>query len=623
MNAETAKTKKRTLREKMSLRLRGIRLAFRIYGAKNILLRAAMYTSEYLPSYFEAFVLSLIVNELAGEAREDRLTQLVLLALGGYFLLYLFARWILFQERSSRIMDWRKDQLYLLSIDNRISYAHVEDPEIRRLRQRIQEANKNVNGVTCYRFFLAEAIPGAFNVLLSLSLFFTLFAPVENAEATGFGAFLLSAPAPFVLILLVLIAAFFAARLRMRAGMLSEKEYGNMSYLSMLSAPLFTADSDDIAIYNLKAPILGIMRKRVLGHPFLKRIMRIQNTHDALIALLDGLLLALALYFVAARTALGVYAVGSFLLYRNALTQLFSGVSFLFGALGYMSGQDEFMEELYRYLDLPDTMYKGTLAMEKRDDNRFEIEFQNVSFKYPGSEEYALRNVDLKFTIGERLALVGMNGSGKTTLIKLLCRLYDPTEGKILLNGIDITRYSYDEYIALFSVVFQDFKIFAFSVAENVACTPNPDRERVDSVLREVGMADKVASMPHGMDTAVTREYEDDGVDLSGGEGQKIAIARALYKDAPFLILDEPTAALDPLAEAEIYGDLDKMAEDRTTVFISHRLSSCRFCDEIAVFDHGRIVERGNHKTLLSHNGKYAELWNAQAKYYVDSPAKG
>ena len=492
----------------------------------------------------------------------------------------------------------------------------MEDPEIHRLRQRIHEANKAMNGVTNYRFFIAEAIPGAFNILLSLSLFLTLFRPVESGEATGFAAFLLSAPASLILLVLVLAAAFFAARIRQRAGALAEKEYGNMPYLAMLSAPLFTADSDDIAIYNLKVPILGIMRKRVLGHPFLKRLFRIRNIHDALVVLLDGLLLGLALYFVASRTVLGVYAVGTFLLYRNALTQLFSGVVFLFGAIGFTRGQDEFMEELFRYLDLPDTMYKGTLAVEKREDNRFEI--RDVSFRYPGSEEYALRHINLKFRIGERLALVGMNGSGKTTLIKLLCRLYDPTEGTILLNGIDITRYSYDEYIALFSVVFQDFKIFAFSVAENVACTSEPDRERVRSALRGVGLEERIDAMPHGMDTAITREYEDDGVDLSGGEGQKLAIARALYKDAPFLILDEPTAALDPLAEAEIYSRFDRMSENRTTVFISHRLSSCRFCDEIAVFDGGRIAEQGNHETLLAQNGKYAELWNAQAQYYVE-----
>ena len=622
MNSETVRSGKRTLREKLSLSLRGIRLAFQIYGARNILMRALMYITEYLPSYFEAFILSLIVNELAGQARKDRLTTLILLAVGGYFALYLFERWVLFLERSGRIMDWRKDQLYLLSIDNRISYAHVEDPEIHRLRQRISEANRQMNGVVCYRFFIAEAIPGAFNILLSLSLFFTLFRPVESAGATGFAAFLLSTPASLLLLLLILLAAFSAAWIRQRAGALSEKEYGNMPYLAMLSAPLFTADSDDITIYGLKNPILGIMRKRVLGHPFIKKLIRIRNSADVLSALLDGLLLFLALYFAAARTALGVYAIGSFLLYRNALTQLFSGISFLFGAIGYVRGQDGFMEELFRYLDLSDTMYKGTLAVEKREDNRFEIEFRDVSFRYPGSETYALRNVNLKFAIGERLALVGLNGSGKTTLIKLLCRLYDPTEGKILLNGIDISRYRYDEYIALFSVVFQDFKIFAFSVAENVACTPDFDRERVDTALEEVGMKEHVASLPHGMDTAVTKEYEDDGVNLSGGEGQKIAIARALYKNAPFLILDEPTAALDPMAEAEIYSDLNSMAKNRTTVFISHRLSSCRFCDEIAVFREGRIVERGDHGTLLSENGAYAELWNAQAKYYVDSPAE-
>ena len=222
----------------------------------------------------------------------------------------------------------------------------------------------------------------------------------------------------------------------------------------------------------------------------------------------------------------------------------------------------------------------------------------------------------MKFKIGDRLAIVGENGSGKTTFIKLLCRLYDPTEGTILLNGIDITRYRHDEYMALFSVVFQDYKLFPFSLAANVTASHEYDAEKAEDCLRRAGLAKCLSSLERGIETAIGRQYENDGIDLSGGEAQKVALARALYKDAPFVVLDEPTVALDPIAEAAVYESFNQILENKTSIFISHRLSSCRFCDEIAVFENGQIVQRGTHEALVEADGKYRELWNAQAQYY-------
>ncbi len=215
-----------------------------------------------------------------------------------------------------------------------------------------------------------------------------------------------------------------------------------------------------------------------------------------------------------------------------------------------------------------------------------------------------------------------MNGSGKTTFIKLLCRLYDPTEGEILLNGIDIRKYNYREYMDIFSVVFQDFGLFALTLGENVAAKVDYDRDRVTDSLCKAGFADRLAEMPKGIETYLYKDYNKDGVNVSGGEAQKIAIARALYKDAPFIILDEPTAALDPIAEAEIYEKFDAIAGDKTAIYISHRLSSCKFCDEIAVFHEGAVIQQGTHADLVAdENGKYHELWNAQAQYYTEQPA--
>jgi ATP-binding cassette subfamily B protein len=264
-------------------------------------------------------------------------------------------------------------------------------------------------------------------------------------------------------------------------------------------------------------------------------------------------------------------------------------------------------------------MYQGSLTTEKRSDCQYDVEFRNVSFKYPGTDVWVLRDVNLKFNIGSSIAIVGENGSGKTTFIKLLCRLYDPVEGEILLNGIDIRKYSTWNYHKIFAVVFQDFKLFSLSVGQNVAGSEVYDESAVWDCLIKAGVEERMACLPQGLDTYMYKDLDSDGIDVSGGEAQKIAMARALYKDAAFLILDEPTAALDPVTEAEIYRSLSEIADGRTAIYISHRLSSCRFCSEILVFDRGRIVQQGSHEELLEDgSGKYYQLWHAQAQYYQE-----
>ena len=315
----------------------------------------------------------------------------------------------------------------------------------------------------------------------------------------------------------------------------------------------------------------------------------------------------------------GAFDVGSITQYVGAATAMVANVFSLTGLLGTLETNTGYLDKTFEFLDIPNAMYQGSLTTEKRSDRRYEVEFKDVSFKYPGSDIWALRHVNMKFKVGKRLAVVGENGSGKTTFIKLLCRLYDPQEGQILLNGIDIRKYRYDDYINIFSVVFQDFQLISQPLGNNVAGSMNYDRERVRKALLDAGFGDRLATMEKGLDTTLYKGVYEDGVDVSGGEAQKIAIARALYKDAPFIILDEPTAALDPIAEAEIYSKFDEIAGDKTAIYISHRLSSCKFCDEIAVFHEGAVIQQGTHAELVAdENGKYYELWNAQAQYYTE-----
>ena len=278
--------------------------------------------------------------------------------------------------------------------------------------------------------------------------------------------------------------------------------------------------------------------------------------------------------------------------------------------------------EFVLFMEYPEALEKG----EKAVDNEIrEIEFRNVSFKYPGTDKMILDNISIKIRSGEHLSIVGLNGAGKTTFIKLLCRLYDPTSGEILVNGVNIKEYDYNQYMALFAPVFQDFRLFAFPIEENITLVDEDDKEyytgdeaeRIEKIIEMVNLTQMMEKLEKGRKTTLFKYFEENGIEPSGGEQQKIAIARALYKSSPVVILDEPTAALDPIAEYEIYKQFHTLVGDKTAFYISHRLSSCRFCDRIAVFSEGTIKEYGTHDELAGiKNGIYAKMFEAQAKYY-------
>jgi len=344
------------------------------------------------------------------------------------------------------------------------------------------------------------------------------------------------------------------------------------------------------------------------------------SVYPAVAYVIIGLANAVCYLFIAAKAFFGAFGVGNIVQYVAVLSRLGEGLQELMYILSDNEVYCTHLQKLYEYLDLPNPMYQGSLTVEKRDDNEYYVEFRDVSFRYPNTDAYALRHVNLKFKVGEKLAVVGMNGSGKTTFIKLMCRLYDPVEGEILLNGVNIQKYDYDEYMSLFSVVFQDFRLFSFSLGQNVSASVSYDGDKVRECLKKAGFGARLQSMPNGIETFLYKDFDADGVELSGGEAQKIALARALCKDAPFMILDEPTAALDPPSEYEVYSKFNEIAGSKTAVYISHRLASCRFCNKIAVFHAGEVIQKGTHEELLAdREGKYYELWNAQSQYYTRS----
>lgn len=375
--------------------------------------------------------------------------------------------------------------------------------------------------------------------------------------------------------------------------------------------------ADDIRIGHLDH-FLDVQFGKAMEHflPMYLDFARFSAITDGKNALLSLLSNFAAYLVIGARALYGVLPIGDVLLYAGSVTRAMSDLQTFLATGSEFDYINSYLSTYEDFIAQPSMAYDGTLPIEKRDDGQYEFAFHDVSFSYPGTNIPVLEHVTLSFAVGEKTALVGRNGAGKTTLIKLLCRLYEPTSGYITLNGIDIRKYSYKEYTQAFSVVFQDFHLFSLPLDENIAAGTEIDEAALQSSLAKVSLTDRVQQLPQGVRT---RLYNNNGsgVDLSGGEAQRTAIARALYKDAPFVILDEPTAALDPIAEAEIYEQFSQMTAGKTAVYISHRMSSCKFCDRIIVLDHGRIAEDGTHDTLLANHGIYANLYETQAQYYT------
>ena len=340
------------------------------------------------------------------------------------------------------------------------------------------------------------------------------------------------------------------------------------------------------------------------------------KTRMMAISIFGNKTLALIAYmFVGLKAIYGLISVGNVVAYVAAITLVSQAITSLVERYSKLHLFNNYLDNYFTYLNL--TSKKEYGMIDEIDTNNIAIDFVNVSFKYPNATNYTLKNINLRIEPGSKLAIVGKNGTGKTTLVKLLCRLFDPTEGEILLNNKPLTEYTKEVCDELYSVVFQDFKLFSYSIKENIAAGLDGDYSKVGESLDKTGMSERVKKMPNQMDTIIYQRSKESGVEISGGEAQKIAIARSLYKDSPIVVLDEPTAALDPKSEAEVYENFDKLVENKTSLFVSHRMSSCRFCDEIIVIDAGEIIEKGTHKDLVQKSGLYSEMWTAQSKYYI------
>lgn len=610
----------------LRLNNRALKLFYKRYP-QMILSRLISVVWNSLTPYVSIYLSALVIDELAGSRTVERLQLLVIITLASAAVIALGTALLKKWTEAQSAGMWFKVENILSEKMLDMDYVSLDETHTAELLSTIRQ-NMNGGGWGLYRVVVAyeELCSSILTILGGISLTVSLFVSRVPDGAGALSA--LNNPLVVLAVITVMLAVtFIAPVLNNKSG----SYYAKHADSHNLGNRLFSFFGW-LGYYSELAPDVRIYRQdRICGrHNHNKDDTFCSNglfarlawgpmglfaaAGSAVSVIFTGVVYA----FVCLKALAGAFGLGSVTQYVASITKVSGGMSSFVSTLGDMRNNAPFLELTFEFLDIPNNMYQGSLTVEKRNDRKYEVEFRNVSFKYPGSENYALRNVNMKFEIGKCLAVVGMNGSGKTTFIKLLCRLYDPTEGEILLNGIDIRKYNYAEYMNIFSVVFQDFKLFSLTLGENVASGSRIDREKVIDCLNKAGFGGRLAEMPNGIDTYLYTDYEKDGVNVSGGEAQKIAIARALYKDSPFIILDEPTAALDPIAEAEIYGKFDEIAGDKTAIYISHRLSSCKFCDEIAVFHEGAVIQQGTHASLVAdESGKYYELWHAQAQYYT------
>ena len=499
-------------------------------------------------------------------------------------------------------------------------YQKLESSDFKELIHKHSEAQDRVfSSFVQFSWMMRDFISGAVTLIISV----IIIIPLLKIGFTKTGDTYFERPvflltifgAIAIMAVIILIVATQMNKAWFKAG----DEYSRLDRIFYYFLNMFSDynTGKEIRLYKEQELIEHTATDKLLteGEKILKKASLHTAKSSSFVAVL-GALVGFGIYlFIGVKGLYGLFGIGSLVLYCGAFMQIINGIMKMAVTFGKTA---EMAPLVNYYIEIVNTKDDMTYGTKEFDDSKFEIEFKNVSFKYPASDTYALKNVNLKIKNGEHLAVVGRNGSGKTTFIKLMCRLYDVTDGEILINGVNIKDYTKESITKLYSVVFQDFKIFSIPLKDNICTNEKYDGNRLYACLDNSNIASRVERLPKKENTYLYKDIDKNGVEISGGEAQKLALARALYKNSPVVILDEPTAALDPVAENEIYTRFNSFVQGKTAIYISHRLSSCVFCTRIAVFDKAHLVETGTHQELLNAGGKYSELWNAQAKYYIN-----
>lgn len=494
-----------------------------------------------------------------------------------------------------------------------VDYSYLENPYYLDLKERASFACVNQSAVFNLIDYCAQLLKGIVTLVGVITVMLTL------------GPVLFAVCAVTILVTIILMTTFSKYQVHFFSEIIPiNRRYGY--YLGLG----FSEDSiqKDSRIYNMEP----MLRARVEAYTdeFMaefEKFYKKQGIMKGTINLIANLQAAITYGYVGLRvltrrfgTQIGI---GSFSMYVSASIQFTAAFKTLIENVVHMKQLLDYLEPFLELMQLPELKQEGQIPFEGEIE---EISFEHVCFTYPGSDKEVLSDISFTINRGEKISIVGLNGAGKTTLIKLICRLYHPTSGKIRINGNDIFDYDYETYTKKVAAVFQDYKLFAFTLRENITADDYNSQldDKVNTIVEEVGLTEKISELPNGLDTLYGKVYDQEGIELSGGQAQKIAIARALYKDASLVIMDEPTSALDPLAEADIYQNFNQMVENKTAIYISHRMSSSVFCDRILVIDGGHVADFDTHQNLMKKGESlYCELFKAQADNYVVAESVG
>ncbi|HBI6919747.1 TPA: ABC transporter ATP-binding protein [Clostridium perfringens] len=572
------------------------RVLFAQCGVYTILASIAPFIGIFLPKF--------LIDELLGQRR----IEIILMTLIGFFLLSSVVNYSIAWLRcaySPRVTKIRTDYITMISDKiMKMDFKNTEDPEVLNKIKSVMNAVMSNN----------TGVEGVYHTLLGLFGRLTAF--------VGYISIVLFLSPWILLFLIINVLISYALTMRVKKYEYSQKEKAadkDRRTFYVFDTMYDFAYGKDIRIYDLKNILIDKFKKfrgeRIdISNDVQEKQLKVKIVDVILLVIREFVVYGYLIYNVLFR-GMGI---GDFTMYFSTINGFGDWMKGILDDLANIKAQNMYLDDMREFLEI-----KSENKEKTRDipiDSSYEIEFKNVSFKYPKTDKYIYKNLSLKIKKGQRLAIVGINGAGKTTFVKLLCRLYEPTSGEILINGVNIKDFSKEEYYKILSVVFQEVKTFAFTVAENVSLEnlEDVDREKVLHCIEKAGVGDKINSLEKGIDTSLLKILDGEGVELSGGENQKLALARALYKNGKIVILDEPTSALDAVAEYNIYKGFDELIGDKTAIYISHRLASTKFCDVIAFFENGEIVEYGTHEELLKKNGKYSDMFNIQAQYYKE-----
>ena len=586
-----------------------------LYIIKHFLKLAHGISKTYIPTLFFSSLFAAavpflniimpkyIIDELLGARRIKVLILLVLLTVIGNGVLNLINRVL---EKKCNIKNEEVVAGFDLLIGKKVmdlDFENIEDPEILNLKERALFPIRNQGAIWQLTYNISKGLTEILKIIGLIGVILTL---------------------DWIIIALIILIVLLSSFMYKKSQRLQHKFFDSLIPLNREFGYYINTINDfsagkDIRLYNVAPLFVKKLDEFNINstNVFIKMFSKL-GVYEGLNEIVLQLQMVIVYGYITYRVLINSIGIGDFTMYTNAAINFSNSISNLFRSYVMVRQMCRYLQA---FMEFENIESKHTKEGKKIGNlEKVNIEFKNVSFKYPRSKEFTLKNVSIKINEGEKLSVVGLNGAGKTTFIKLLARLYEPTEGEILLNGVNINEYDYDEYMKLLSVVFQDFKLMSFSIKENIALNDfnKVKDEEIEEVLIKSGFGKDLEKLPKGINTPVYKNFDEGGIEFSGGQAQKLAIARAVYKDAPIVILDEPTAALDPKAEYEIYSKFNELIGKKTTIYISHRLSSCRFCDNIAVFQKGKLIQYGTHDELVKDKGnEYETMYSAQAQYYV------